>query len=328
MQRILSLAVAGLAVGMALATAAADAQTAWPQPGRTVRVIVPWPPGAANDALGRLIAQRLQDKFGATTVVENRSGGSGFIGTNSVIRAEPDGYTLLASAFNTAVMPLVVKGANFDPETDLEFIGRTAVSPMVLIISTTRPQKSVPELVAAAKANPRDFLFAISSPGSAGHLATIAFSRRSGVAFDMIPYRGTTPALTDVMGGSVQLMIDPAFALLPTAREGTRVRALAITARERTKLASELPTMAEAGLAGLEFNSWYGIWAPKGTPRDIQEKVNALIQETMRDPEVIAKLNATLLEPVAESIADSRKFMASEVVRSRELLQSVGFKPE
>ena len=326
MQRILITAAAGLA--FVAAATAAHAQTSWPQPGRTIKIIVPWPPGAANDALGRLVAQRLQDRLGATAVVENRTGGSGFIGTNAVIRAEPDGYTLLASAFNTAVMPFVVKGATFDPETDLEIMGRTAVAPLVLVMSTSRPQKSLSELIAAAKANPRDWLFAISSPGSAGHLATIAFSRRTGIAFDMIPYRGTTPALTDVMGGSVHLFIDPTFALLPAANEGTRVRALAIAAKQRTRLAPNVPTMAEAGLTDFEFNSWYGIWGPKGTPREISEKVNALIQETMRDPEVVAKLNATLLEPVAESIEESRKFIASEIVRARELLQSVGFKPE
>ena len=326
MRHSLIMAAAGLA--FVATTTTVDAQTPWPQPGRTIKIIVPWPPGAANDALGRLVAQRLQDRLGATAVVENRTGGSGLIGTNAVIRAEPDGYTLLASAFNTAVMPLVVKGATFDPETDLELMGRTAIAPLVLVMSTSRPQKSLSELLAAAKANPRDWLFAISSQGSAGHLATIAFARRTGIAFDMVPYRGTTPALTDVMGGSVQLFIDPTFALLPAANEGTRVRALAIAAKQRSRLAPNVPTMAEAGLTDFEFNSWYGIWGPKGTPREISQKVNALIQETMRDPEVVAKLNATLLEPVAESIEDSRRFVASEIVRSRELLQSVGFKPE
>ena len=326
MRHSLIMAAAGLA--FVATTTMVDAQTPWPQPGRTIKIIVPWPPGAANDALGRLVAQRLQDRLGATAVVENRTGGSGLIGTNAVIRADPDGYTLLASAFNTAVMPLVVKGATFDPETDLELMGRTAIAPLVLVMSTSRPQKSLSELLAAAKANPRDWLFAISSQGSAGHLATIAFARRTGIAFDMVPYRGTTPALTDVMGGSVQLFIDPTFALLPAANEGTRVRALAIAAKQRSRLAPNVPTMAEAGLTDFEFNSWYGIWGPKGTPREISQKVNALIQETMRDPEVVAKLNATLLEPVAESIEDSRRFVASEIVRSRELLQSVGFKPE
>lgn len=318
-----------VAVAMAVASAtAALAQAAWPQPGRTIKIIVPYPPGAANDALARLVADRLQSRLGATAVVENRTGAGGWIGTKAVISAEPDGYTLLASAFNTAVMPMVVKGAVFDPETDLEVMARTAVAPLVLVMSGSRPQKSLAEVIAAAKATPRDWLFAISSNGSAGHLATIAFAQRSGIAFDMVPYRGTAPALTDLMGGTVQLFIDPSFALLPAAKEGTRVRALAIAARERSPLAPDVPTFAEAGIAGFEFNSWYGIWGPKGTPRQISEKVNAVVQEAMRDPEVVTKLTNTLLEPVAENIDETKRFIASEIVRSRELLQSVGFKPE
>ena len=319
--------LAGAAALGTVGAPAVRAQGAWPQAGRTVKIIVPWPPGAANDALGRLVAQRLQERYGINTVVENRTGGAGLIGTNAVIQAEPDGYTLLASAFNTAVMPMVIKGATFDPEVDLEIMARTAIAPLVCVITASRPQKTLPELIAAAKANPKDWLFAISSLGSAGHLATIEFSRRTGVAFDLVPYRGTAPALTDLMGGNVQLMIDPTFALLPAAKDGTRARALGIAAKARSQLAPEVPTFAESGLDGFEFNSWYGVWAPKGTPRAISQTVNALVQETMKDPAIAAKLTNTLLEPVIESIEDSRKFVASEIVRARELLKSVNFQP-
>jgi tripartite-type tricarboxylate transporter receptor subunit TctC len=326
-RRDLIKAAAGAAMLCAIKAPAVHAQGAWPQPGRAVKIIVPWPPGAANDALGRLVAQRIQEKFGVNTVVENRTGGSGIIGTNAVIQAEPDGNTLLASAFNTAVMPLVLKGATFDPQVDLEIMARTAIAPLVCVITAARPQKTLPELIAAAKANPRDWLFAISALGSAGHLATIDFSRRTGVAFDLVPYRGTAPALTDLMGGNVQLMIDPTFALLPAAKGGVRARPLAIAAKARSQLAPEVPTMAESGLPGFEFNSWYGVWAPKGTPRDISEKVNVLVQETMRDPAIAAKLTNQLLEPVIESIDESKMFIASEITRATELLKLVNFQP-
>jgi tripartite-type tricarboxylate transporter receptor subunit TctC len=318
-----------IALTLALVTARpVFAQTEWPQHGHTIRIIVPWPPGAANDALGRLVAERLQSKLGATAIVENRTGASGLIGTQAVISAAPDGYTLLASAFNTAVMPMVLKGANFDPEVDLEVVARTAVAPLVLVQTTARPQKTLSDVISAAKVSPRDWLFAVSANGSAGHLATIAFIKRTGIPLDMVPYRGTAPALTDVMGGTVQLLMDTSFALLPPALDGTHVRPLAIAKRERSRLAPDVPTFAEAGLPGFEFNSWYGIWAPKGTPRAIQEKINALVQEMMRDPAVVAKLTAGWLEPVAESIDDSKRFIASEIVRSRELLREVNFKPE
>ena len=153
-RRTLLKTAAGAAAFGVMQAPAVHAQGAWPIPGRTVKVIVPWPPGAANDALGRLLAQKLQDKFGASTVVENRTGGAGLIGTNAVIQAEPDGYTLLASAFNTAVMPMVIKGATFDPEVDLEVMARTAVAPLVCVMTGSRPQKDLAEMLAAAKANP------------------------------------------------------------------------------------------------------------------------------------------------------------------------------
>jgi tripartite-type tricarboxylate transporter receptor subunit TctC len=317
--------IKGAVGAAALAALGAQAQSAWPAKDKTVRVIVPWPPGAANDSLGRLIAERIRAKFGVTTVVENRVGGAGLVGTRSVIQAEPDGYTLLASAFNTAVMPLVLKAADFNPEVDLEFVGRTAVAPLVCVMSASMPQKTLAEVVAAAKANPQKWNFAISSMGSAGHLATIELLRRTGAPIPTVPYKGTLPALQDIMGGAVQLLIDPSFALLPATKDPTKVRALGIATARRSVLAPDVPTMAEAGLPGFEFYSWYGVWAPKGTPREIQATLNTLIQETMRDPEVVKRLTGTLLEPVAESIEDSRRFIRSEIVRGGELLKSVNF---
>lgn len=322
-RRLLIAGTAGL-----LAAPAVRAQTAaWPQHGRPVRVIVPWPPGAANDALGRLLAQKLGDKLGATAVVENRTGGAGLVGTGAVLQAAPDGYTLLASAFNTAVMPLVLKGANFDPEKDLEVCARTAQAPLVLVMSGARPEKTLAEVLASAKANPRDWTFAVSSLGSAGHLATIDLLRRTGANIEMAPYRGTQPALTDLMGGSVQLLIDPSFALLPATKDG-RVRALGIATKQRSALAPELPTMAEAGVPGFEFQSWYGVWAPKGTPVEIQQKINTLMNETMRDPEMSERLKNQILEPVTETIEETKKFIAAEIVRARELLKLVNFEPQ
>lgn len=325
-RRDLFKAAAG-AAALAIWKSPVVAQSGWPQKEKTIRVIVPWPPGAANDALGRLLAERLQDKFGVTAIVENRVGGAGLVGTKAVIQSEPDGYTFLASAFNTAVMPMVLKSADFNPETDLEVLARTAVAPLVCVMSASRPEKTLAEVLTAAKAEPKKWNFAISSLGSAGHLATIEFIRRTGVNIDIVPYRGTQPALTDLMGGSVQLLIDPSFALLPAAQDGTKVRALGIATRKRSILAPDLPTMTEAGLAGFEFNSWYGVWAPKGISADVAAKVNALLQDTMRDPAIVKRLTTTLIEPVAESIDDTRKFIRSEIVRAGELLKSVNFQP-
>jgi len=321
------LKLAGSAAALATLGAPAIAQSGWPQKDKTVKVIVPFPPGAANDALGRLLAERLQARFGCTAVVENRVGGAGLIGTKAVIQAEPDGYTLLASAFNTAVMPLVLKAADFNPEVDLEIVARTAVAPLVCVMTASRPEKTLAEVIAAAKADPTKWSFAISSLGSAGHLATIDFLRRTGAKIPMVPYRGTQPALTDIMAGAVNLLIDPSFALLPATSDSSKARALGIAATQRSVLAPAIPTMAEAGLPGFEFNSWYGVWAPKGTPKAIQATINTLLQETMRDATIAKRLTTTLIEPVAESIDASKAFIRSEIVRAGELLKSVNFEP-
>lgn len=313
--------------GMSIVFGGASAQTAWPQSGKTIKVIVPWPPGAANDALGRLVAQRLQETSGVAAIVENRVGGAGLIGTNAVIQAEPDGYTLLASAFNTAVMHRVLKAATFNPETDLEAVARTAVAPLVLVMTGARPEKTLQEMIESAKKNPKEFNFAISSLGSAGHLATVEFLRRTGLNIDMVPYRGTAPALQDMMGGNVQLLIDPSFALLKAA-DGVKVKALGIASKTRSALAPDLPTIDEQGVKDFVFNSWYAIWAPKGTPRDIQLKINKLVQDTMKDPQVVATWRGRLLEPVSESIEETRAFIAGEVKRSGELLTAINFQPE
>ena len=315
-----------LAAGAAtLAAPAIRAQQGWPH-GRPIRVIVPFPPGAVNDLLGRMLAQRLQDKLGATAVVENRVGGNGVVGTGHVVQSAPDGYTLLASAFNTVVLHLVTPNLAFDPMADLDVVARTGIAPLVMVMTPDRPQGTIAEVIAAAKADPRNWTFAITSVGSAGHLATIEFNRRSGANIEMAPYRGTQPALTDVIAGNVQLLIDPAFALLPAARGG-RVKAMGIASAQRSELAPDLPTMGEAGLGDFVFKSWKGIWAPNGPPAEIKGRVNALMAEAMREAETRAWLTQRLVEPVIETAEEARAFMVSEEKRARELLASVNFKP-
>ena len=315
-----------LAGSAAALAAPALAQSQWPR-GQTIRIIVPFPAGAANDAMGRLAAQRLQDKFGATVIVENRAGGSASIGTTAVLNAAPDGYTLLASAFNHIIMNHAVKGVTFDPQTDFETIGRTARAPLLMVMSPKMPQKTVAEVIAAAKAAPNDWTFALPALGAPSHLATVDFMSRTGVNIATTPYRGTAPALTDVVGGHVQLLIDASFALLPAAKEG-RVKALGITTKDRSPLAPEFPTLAEQGLAGYDFQSWYGLWAPKGTPREICQRINTLMRETVQEPAVVQRLNSSLLEPVVETIEETRAYIAAEVPKHVALLKKAGFEAQ
>ena len=315
--------LAGAAASLA---APARAQNAWPH-GQPIRVIVPFPAGAANDAMGRLAAQRLQEKLGANVVVENRAGGSASIGTAAVLNAAPDGYTLLASAFNHIILNHAVKGVTFDPQADFEVIGRTARAPLLMVMAPKMPQNSLAEVIAAAKALPNDWTFAIPALGAPSHLATVDFMSRTALRIATTPYRGTAPALTDVMGGHVQLLIDASFALIPVARGG-KVKTLGITTRERSALAPDIPTIAEQGFAGYDFQSWYGLWAPKGTPREICERVNALMRETMAEPTIVERLNKSLLEPVVETIDETKAFIAAEVPKSVVLLNQAGFEAQ
>jgi tripartite-type tricarboxylate transporter receptor subunit TctC len=315
-----------LSAAASLAAPAIRAQSAWPH-GQPIRVIVPFPAGAANDAMGRLAAQRLQEKFGATVVVENRAGGSASIGTTAVLNAAGDGYTLLASAFNHIILNHAVKGVSFDPQADFETIGRTARAPLLMVMAPTMPQKTIAEVIAAAKAAPNDWTFAIPALGAPSHLATVDFMSRTGLTIATSPYRGTAPALTDVMGGHVQLLIDASFALIPIARDG-KVKTLGITTKERSALAPDIPTIAEQGLDGYDFQSWYGLWAPKGTPRDICDRINVLMRETMAEPAIVQRLNTSLLEPVVETSEQSKAFIAAEVPKHVALLKKAGFEAQ
>jgi tripartite-type tricarboxylate transporter receptor subunit TctC len=319
--------VAGAAAALVAPLArSAHAQAGWPH-GQPIRVVVPFPPGGAVDTMGRLLGQLLQERLGATVVVEDRAGGNGVIGTLAVLQAPPDGYTLLASAFNHTIMNHAVRGATFDPQADFEPVARTARTPLMMVLSPQRPQKNLAEVMAAVRAKPNEWTFAVATLSAAGHLATIDFLRRLGVSVATTSYRGTAPALTDVIGGHVQLLIDASPALLPTARDG-KVRALGLAARERSALAPEFPTLAEAGLPGFEFESWYGVWAPKGTPHDICERINAMMRDAMQDPAVIRRLRDTGLEPVRETIEEMRRYIAADAPRQAALLASVNFQPQ
>jgi tripartite-type tricarboxylate transporter receptor subunit TctC len=315
-----------IAAAATLAVPAIHAQSAWPH-GQPIRVIVPFPAGAANDAMGRFAAQRLQDKLGATVVVENRPGGSALIGTTAVHNASADGYTLLASAFNHIILNHVVRNVPFDPQVDFEVIGRTARAPLLMVMSPKQPQSTLFEVVAAAKTKPDDWTAAVPALGAPGHLATIDFMNHIGTTLATTPYRGTAPALTDVMGGHVQLLVDASFALMPVAKEN-RVKTLGITTQERSALAPAIPTIAEQGFSGFDFQSWYGLWAPKGTPREICERVNALMRDAMQEPDVIKRLNTSLLEPVVETSAQSRAFIAAEVPKHVALLKAAHFEAQ
>jgi tripartite-type tricarboxylate transporter receptor subunit TctC len=308
-----------------LLTAPTLAQGGFPL--RNIRMVVPYPPGGATDAMSRLAAQKIQEKMGVTVVVENRSGANGQVGSNAVLQAGADGYTILGSASIHVMARHVMRNVPYDPVADFVPLARTARGPLVLVMSPQRPQRTVPEIVAAAKAEPARWSFATSSLGSAGHLGTIEFNRVTGANIEIVGYRGTAPALTDVAAGNAQLMFDPVLATLPMVRGG-QLRGMGIATAARTPLAPDLPTMAEAGLPGFEFYSWYGIWAPRGVPAEIVARYNAALVEGLREPAVVQRLTGLGFEPVAESVAEAERFITEDVRRNAELLRIANFQPE
>ena len=306
---------------------AGDAEAAgYPDKSRTIRLIVPFAAGGGVDVLARLYAQTLKEKHGLTVVVENRGGANGTIGGLVVRQAAPDGYTLLFSASTHTTARLVMREVPYDPLTDFTPIARVGEAPMLLIMAKDRPQKTIAEVVAAAKKDPAQWIFAASSLGSMGYLATVAFIQNAGVNLTITSYRGTAPALTDVEGGHVQLMIDPLLVLLPQARAGT-VKGLATTTAKRSALAPDIPTAAESGMPNLEYASWYGIWAPKGLPADIVTWLNGAVNEATAALAKAGRFAALGQDPVTATPEDFARYIAADFKRSEALLKAANFQP-
>src|SRR5437763_1373952 len=256
-------------------------------PNRTIRVIVPYPPGGPADIMGRLAAQKLQEKLGVTVVVENRSGASGTIGAEAVRQSPPDGYTFLAAPSVHVLGRQVVKSVPYDPVNDFTPIARYGEGPLLVLANPSAVQgKTIAEALPEIRARPKDFRFGLSALGAANHLAVLEFNRLTGLDLPIIPYRGSAPALADLLGGQVQLMIDPIIAALPLVQSG-KLRALAVTSTQHSWAIPELPTAAESGLPGLEISSWYGLWGPKDLPDPIVIRVNAVLSEAMQESAVV-----------------------------------------
>ncbi|MCK8782923.1 tripartite tricarboxylate transporter substrate binding protein [Roseomonas sp. NAR14] len=303
----------------------ARAEAAWPN--RPIRMVIPYTPGGATDAMARLTAQKMSERLGVNVVPENRAGGSGTVGSMAVIQSPADGYTVLFSASIHVLARLVMKSVPYDPVTDFTPVARVGRGPMLLVMPPSLPQTTITEVVADAKAHPERWTFATSGLGSAGHLASIAFNQLAGLNLPITPYRGSSPALADIAAGNIQLMIDPILATLPLARGG-QVRALSITTEQRSPVAPEIPTGAEAGMPGLVGASWYGVWGPRGLPGEIVRKINAGLREAMFEPAVVKRLTELGFEPVAESPEDFARFIEADVARNTTLLRAANFQPE
>jgi tripartite-type tricarboxylate transporter receptor subunit TctC len=301
---------------------------AWAQayPSRPVRIIVPFAPGGAVDTLARLYADKLKDMQGVQVVIENRAGGNGSVGAGAVLQAPADGYTLLFSASTHVMARQTMRNVPFDPVSDFAPIARVGEAPLLVVMTPGLPHKSIAELVAAARLAPERYTMAVPSLGAMGHLATIAFNQLAGLNLTITSYRGTAPALTDVAGGHVQLLIDAMLALLPMARGG-QVKALAITTPKRSALAPEIPTSAEGGMKGLEFASWYGVWAPRSLSSEVAAWLNTAFNAATRELARTGRFAEFGQEPVSETRDEFARFIDADVARNAALLKLANYQP-
>jgi tripartite-type tricarboxylate transporter receptor subunit TctC len=296
-------------------------------PDKTIKVVVPFAAGGGIDVMARLFADKAKGMLGVPVIVENRAGASATIGGLAVHQSPPDGYTLLFVPVTHVMANVVLKSVPYDAVNDFTPVARVGISPLLVVMSNKMPQTTLAEVAAAARERPADWTVATSGIGSAGHIASIELRNVAKADLTITPYRGTAPAMTDVLGGHVQLLIDSIITLLPPARDG-KVKALAITSSKRSTLAPEVPTAAESGMPSLEFTAWFGFFGPKGMPPDVVSKLNAVFNETGRKLAEENRLAPLGTDPVAETPEDFARFVRVQVERNAKLLQSAGFKPE
>jgi tripartite-type tricarboxylate transporter receptor subunit TctC len=267
-------------------------------PNRTVRIIVPFAPGGSTDVVARILADKLGTELKQSFVVENRAGAGGNIGADVVAKASPDGYTLLMGTTGVlAINKYLYKEMSFDPERDLVPVSYTSLITNILVVNPQVPAKTVSELVALARAKPGSLTFASSGAGSSTHLSAELFKSMAGVDILHVPYKGSSQAITDLMGGQVTMLFDNAPSSIPFVEQG-KLRALAVTSTKRLPNLPDVPTLDEAGVKGYESLSWSGIMAPAGTPKRVIDKLNAAIEKILRDPDVKQRFASLGVDPV------------------------------
>ena len=314
-------ALLGALAAAALAPAA-HAQAAW-IPGRPVRLIIPWPPGGTTDTLGRLLATSLAEGTGGSTVVENRAGAGGIVGTEAMVRSAPDGHTLGMIISTHAANASLVERLPFDPIRDVQPIALIARAPNIITVHASSPIRTLAELVAASRAAPGGLAYATSGIGTGNHFAGELLRLRTGAALNHVPYRGGAPAATDAVANNVPVMVGAFAVTLPHVQSGA-LRALAVTGAERAALLPDVPTVAESGLPGFEVVEWYGLAAPAGLPEPVRARWEAEALRFAAKPEILSRATALGIEMAPMGTAAFAPFVAAEVAKFREIVRATG----
>ncbi len=317
-----SVVVAGLALLNALPAAAQD------YPNRPITLVVPFPPGGSTSIVARIISDKLSEALGQQIVVDNRGGAGGTIGTRAVARSTPDGYTILLGYTGTlAIGPTLYPSAGYDPRKDFAPIGLIGHAPNSLVVHPSFAVHSVKELVAYAKANPGKVNYGSAGVGTVSHVSGVYFASAAGVSVTHIPYKGTGPALADLIGGHIPMAFAPIPATHANIAEG-KLRGLAVTSAKRSSLLPDVPTIAEAGVAGFEASLYYGLVAPAGTPRPIVDRLNKALRDALASDEVRKRLATDGAEPVPSTPEEYATHIDQDETKWSKVVRESGAKAE
>jgi tripartite-type tricarboxylate transporter receptor subunit TctC len=299
---------------------------AWPA--RPIRLIVPFPPGGGTDVISRQLAERIGANTGWTVIIDNRAGAGGNIGLDAVAKAAPDGYTIgTGQAANLAINPSLYAKMPFDPLKDLAPIGSIASQGLVVVVSAKSPVRTLADLVAAAKAKPQVVSLAHPGNGTVGHLGGVMFARLAGIAFLIVPYKGAAPAVTEMLGGQVDVLFGNPLAVMPLVTSNA-LRALAVTSSRRLSAIPDVPTIAESGYPGFEATNWSGLVAPARTPQGVIAQLNAQATAALRRPELAERLAVDGSEPFPGSVAEFAAFMRAEHAKWGAAVRDAGIRVE
>ena len=312
-------------LGVMLFVSAAAAQS---YPSKPIRFVVPYPPGGPLDTVARLLGQKVAESVKQPVIVDNKPGAGGNIGAGAVAKSPADGYTILMGAVAThAINPTLYASIPYDPVKDFQPVTQLASTPNVLIVNNSVPAANVRDFIAYAKAHPGKLNFGSGSTGSAGHLAGELFKAMAGVDMTHVPYKGAAPAMQDLIGGQVQVMFDN-FASANAQVKAGKVKALAVTTAKRSTLAPELPTIGESGLPGFDINTWFGIFVPAGTPRDVVDRLHAEFTRALALPDIRERLVNLGAEPVGNRPEEFAAYIRSEGEKYARVIKASGAKAD
>jgi len=296
-------------------------------PSRPMRMIIPFPPSGSTDIVGRTVAERLAAILGQPMVAENRAGATGAIGLEALARSAPDGHTIgLGTIGSVAINPVVAAKLPWDPQRDLAPIGMVGATPFALLVNNDVPAKDLAGLIALARSRPGAIAYASGGVGGSQHLATALLEDMTGVSMNHVPYKGSGPALTDLIGGQVQAMIEPAVSAAPHVRAG-RVRALALTGAKRSPAFPGVPTVAET-VPGYEAAAWFAVFAPAGTPAEVVARLSSALGEALRAPELVERFAQAGVDVTASSPEQLRDTLRSELDRWGRLVKKLNIQPQ